>query len=166
MRVSWHCRGRASLLAMIAVCSVVGCGDKLGRVSATGIVLVDEEPTEGVQVSFQRTGDEKGPPAYAVTGVDGKFELITSGQPGAVPGEYIVMLVKNEEPKLPANAPPGMTFAEYAIEHGISFQSLINPKYSHPKSSPLKATITEDAEKNHFEFKIEGNRKQKATKRR
>ena len=118
-----------------------GCGRvKIeGLVPVRGTVTFNGEPLEGAAVCFTpkefKTGDRLG---TGKTDTAGRFELRTIGELGVLPGEYIVVVIKNEasavnqpqkiDPKTKRPAPPKV-------------KTLIPKRYSDPKTSDMSVVV-------------------------
>lgn len=90
---SLNLRG-AALLLLIALASS-GCSKTSGQpelAPVAGLISLDGKPVSDATVTFYFTGASM--PGYSTslarTDVEGKFELISRGSPGAVPGAYKV----------------------------------------------------------------------------
>jgi hypothetical protein len=82
-------RNSVLLLALVTV----GCGPK--AVPVEGVVKLDGSPVEGATVTFV-TADGK-QSASGLTDASGHFSLSTATVPGAYPGDYKVIVVKNPQ---------------------------------------------------------------------
>jgi hypothetical protein len=72
---------------LLLVLTFSGCSGK-SAVKTAGIVTLDGQPLEGVEVTFHPE-DEKGKVATGETGSDGRFRLSTRNPfDGALPGKY------------------------------------------------------------------------------
>ena len=78
----------AATLALLAG----GCGKASKLVPADGSVMLDDRPVEEAGIAFHPSGG--GQMAAAVTDPQGRFELMTVNDSGAVPGEYKVAISK------------------------------------------------------------------------
>ena len=121
-----------------------------GLVSVRGTVTYNEAPLEGAAVCFTpkefKTGDRLG---TGKTDAQGKFELRTIGEPGVLPGEYIVVIVKNEmspgkesaqrpkvDPKTGKEIP--------ARPSPPTVKPLLPKRYGDPKTSDVNVTVGKD----------------------
>jgi len=126
-------------LALAALISAfTGCGDgKIKTYPVTGSVTVGGKPYPGAKVMLVPTGGseafQKERP-FGVTGMDGRFALMTFVQgDGAPAGEFQVMIrTAKPDPRKPDQAQWGR-------------RQPIDPKYSRPDSSGLTAKVEEDA---------------------
>lgn len=82
---------RGSVLFPLLV--IAGCGPK--PVPVEGVVKLDGAPVEGATVTFV-TADGK-LSASGLTDASGHFSLSTASGPGAFPGDYKVVVVKNPQ---------------------------------------------------------------------
>jgi hypothetical protein len=72
-----------------------GCGSGLTLVPVSGVVTMDGAPLEGATVVFSpNTPNPNGETSFAISGSDGKYEIETQGNRGAVPGKYRVSVSK------------------------------------------------------------------------
>jgi hypothetical protein len=88
-------------LSAVLLVGVVGCGesrsvddlytiDRKALVPAGGVVTVNRKPVEHAILTFlPPTGPTLG---YAETDKDGKYQLMTMGSPGVLPGDYKVAI--------------------------------------------------------------------------
>src|SRR6266576_391459 len=92
------------LVTLLIAAFTLGCGpsNPLGTSPVSGKVTYNGKPIEGATVSFIPDGD--GRPATAITGPDGSYSLTTLNWPGAVPGQYTVILRKTDH--VPASDQP------------------------------------------------------------
>lgn len=80
-----------TLVACVAVLATVGCvGSDPNFATVEGIVTVDGQPAEGLEVTFE---PESGRPAIGFTDAQGHYELqYTASQEGASLGKYRVRI--------------------------------------------------------------------------
>jgi hypothetical protein len=142
-----------------------GCGGGSGTLPVTGKLLWDDgSPIAGVNVQFVPEPNSGGRNAIGVTGSNGDFQLTTfTYNDGALPGDYIVVLVKFESDGTDAPATGGgsMTpedMAKKMKEHNEkqlekpTGKGQFPPSYGNPKTSPIKWKF--DSTHNKPEFKI------------
>jgi hypothetical protein len=82
----------------LAVCA--GCTKPVRLVAASGVVVIDGKPAEGILVQFlpQTRDGRRMPTSFGTTGSDGSFTLTTNdGKPGAVEGPHAVLLADTLE---------------------------------------------------------------------
>ena len=125
------------LLVLIGLSTLLGCKEPKikGLVPVRGTITFNGEPLEGATVGFTpkefNTGDRL---ATGKTDSKGVFELRTIGEPGILPGEYVVVLIKNKT--IPGNpTPPKSRPAPVKIE------SLIPKRYGDPKTTDLNVVV-------------------------
>jgi hypothetical protein len=132
------CRLTSFTLAVVISFTVAGCSESggiEGTAPVKGKVTYNNAPVEGASVSF--IGGETQRPAGAITSADGSYELMTGDTPGALPGQYSVLVTKGDAPalgemsmedasKLPPSAPP---------------KQLLPAKYGDPLLTPLKYEV-------------------------
>ena len=125
------------LLMTLGLFAVSGCsGPKVdGLVPVRGTVTFDGELLEGATIGFTpkefKTGDRL---ATGKTDVQGRFELRTIGELGVLPGEYAVVIIKNEIIPGRQASPPGRPVPS-------EVRSLIPARYSDPKTSDLNVVV-------------------------
>lgn len=158
---------------LIAICSVsfvalCGCGrGSTPLAPAKGVITLEGAPLVGGTVTFATVS---GQVAMGTTNDQGEFTLKTGDRAGAPVGECKVSV--SEPPKRAAldDSQTRKLSAEdvYKMQHGGRLQpadaaSQSDPgsqkpqlplKYSNPEKSGLTATVSTDAKKNVFEFKL------------
>ena len=119
----------------LLVATAVGCGGSgLELAPVAGVVTLDGQPVSEAGIMFQPADASKGPPAYGATDENGRFELITANQPGALIGEHRVAISKTESIAIPQRR--GLPIYK-TKEH-------IPPKYGNYESSGLSVTVEDD----------------------
>lgn len=150
---------RMHLLMLTSAVSLglAGCSDgtKIPEVvKVTGKVTYKDQPVADAEVGFLSKLDNKDvKPASGKTDAEGEFSLTTYVDPqhevsGATPGDYKVVVTKNEVVDLEA--------ARKAFTSGkpnMTFKKLVPVKYTSKDTSPLEATVAVDGE-NNFDFKL------------
>ena len=132
------------LLIILELVIVSGCREQKvkGLVPVRGTVTYKGEPLEGAAVCFTPKEFQEGDRlATGKTDVSGRFELRTIGERGVLPGEYAVVVIKNEvipqspqvDPKTGRPVPIRPTAAEV--------KSLIPKRYGDPKTSDLSVVV-------------------------
>lgn len=104
-------------LLLIALLS--GCGPAAISGGTAGLLTSDGQPLPDVQVTLHRPTGE--PVGYAISGVDGAFEMIAADSSGALqlpPGNYIVTL------------------------ESVGFPADLPRDYRSPESTPLRIEVT------------------------
>ena len=127
------------VLMMIGFLAASGCrGPKVkGLVPVRGTVTYKGEAVEDAVVCFTpkefKTGDRLG---TGKTDANGRFELRTIGERGVLPGEYVVVVIKNEiVPQTPQGNPrPGRPPPS-------EVKSLLPKRYGDPKTSDLHIVV-------------------------
>lgn len=141
---------RRSLVACFAaICLVqVGCNnvpDGPRTVPAEGVVTLDGTPVSGAAVVFVAANGEHS--ATCASEEDGKFSLNAfEYKTGAVPGEYMAVITKNEEVKMQKAGKDSAEEQKHAEEGGGEQVGVVNimPKqYSQPNPS-FTFTVPED----------------------
>jgi len=119
-------------LAVLLIGGLAGCGDGgLTLVPAVGVVTLDGKPVADAGVIFTPVGG--GPAASASTDSNGRFQLHTVNRPGAVPGEHVVTVTKQETTGLGDFGAVG--------PGGIKTIWNVPEKYSNPKTSGLEFEV-------------------------
>ncbi|MBN2294496.1 MAG: hypothetical protein JXM70_18855 [Pirellulales bacterium] len=146
-------RGTRQTCLLIAASTVLltGCGPDLPKtVPVSGTIVYQGKPVVGAEVTFMREGIQ---PGRGTTDERGYFELTTyyssdyEALKGAIPGDCVVKVTKTE-----SLAKAGESFEEFmARNRGRVPKSLIPTRYANPKTTDLKAKVSEVAE-NHFDF--------------
>jgi len=114
-----------------------GCkGPKVeGLVPVRGTITFNGEPLEGATVGFTpkefKSGDRLG---TGKTDAQGRFELRTIGELGVLPGEYVVVVIKNETISDRQTSPTGRPVPS-------EVRSLIPKRYGDPKTSNLNVIV-------------------------
>jgi hypothetical protein len=130
------------MLCGIALALCLGCGGEQGAqtVPVSGVVTYRGKPLADVNVVFM---PRSGPPATGVTDAEGKFELTTLDQTGAVVGTHQVTVTASQgEIDMPL---PGQPPAKP--------KSPIPTKYATAESSGLTAEV-KAGEDNQFRFDL------------
>jgi hypothetical protein len=143
--MKWRLMSQA---ALIAVCAA-GCGsDELSLHETGGVVMWKGQPLPEATVTFT---SDTGPPAIGMTNEKGEFELNTLGRSGAAAATYGVAIsaMKDSRPISPDEAQTIKTEELAKIR-----KSVIPAKYSHPRTSGLSQTVTDDPAKNRFTFDL------------
>tara|TARA_R110002167_G_scaffold257379_1_gene463817 strand:- start:440 stop:904 length:465 start_codon:yes stop_codon:yes gene_type:complete len=148
------------LLCSVAILTLasIGCdgGTTYEVVAATGTVLLDNKPIEGVSLTLVPQRGVMGRGGYATTGSDGTFTLQSEPEvTGVVPGNYMVLFRKYAMPD-GSPIPPGTSAADANLVNQL-------PEiYSHPEKSPIYATIPATGQEG---LSFELSSRPKATKR-
>ena len=125
------------VLVILGLFALSGCKEPKikGLVPVRGTVTFNGEPLEGATVGFTlkefKTGDRL---ATGKTDSKGAFELRTIGEPGILPGEYVVVLIKNE-------AIPGNQTSPKGRPAPAKIESLIPKRYGDPKTTDLYVVV-------------------------
>lgn len=163
-----------SLLILILV--TTGCsGTEKGLAKATGQVIYKGKPVEGANVTFLAPDGAR--QASGVTDEEGRFSLSTySYKDGATIGSNTVVISKvkvdapSEASASALNGPPPATGTETVVASYVSqmdpskqrkgtaqsdnsSEHLIPAKYANPKTTPLKAEVTQGGP-NQFVFEL------------
>jgi hypothetical protein len=83
---------RLIIPALLLTCA--GCGNSNGQFPVTGKVLQNGQPAVGATVTFLRKDADRRTesPVQGVVAEDGSFTLAGPRGPGALPGEYVVLV--------------------------------------------------------------------------
>ena len=128
-----------SIVVLLVFLVLSGCGGPKvkGLVSVRGTVIYNGEPLAGASIGLTPKDFSNGARiGTGTTNAEGKFELRTIGELGVLPGEYVVVIVKNEiVPQTPqANPRPGRPAPSQV-------QSLIPKRYGDPQTSELNVVV-------------------------
>ena len=132
------------LFVIFGLFTALGCrGPKIkGLVPIQGTVTYKGEPLEGATVCFVpkelKVGDRLG---TGMTDVKGRFVLRTIGELGVLPGEYVVVVIKNEILPLPPRVDPNTGRPLSMRPLMTEIKSLIPKRYSDPKTSDVSVTV-------------------------
>jgi hypothetical protein len=142
------------LVLAAAMPLLAGCGGKL--VPVRGIVRLDKKPLEKAGVMFHAV--DKGPVASGTTDAQGRFELFTVNDRGALPGKYKVTVSV-------VNVVSGMT-EEAVLQSGQRIVHVTPEVYGDPKTTPLTATVQRGAAPFEFDLssKVDAEKKVDAAK--
>lgn len=153
-------------LSACGLLALTGCGGSgIGTVPATGQILVDGQPMEGVMVIFNPT-TEGGRAASGRTDAEGNFVLTTvENGDGALPGSYQVAVSKHEnaEDDLPKEVDPNdeasldAIYGQLDTRKQTKSKNLIADMYSNHLGSGLTAEVTSGGE-NNFTFEVKGGK--------
>jgi hypothetical protein len=128
------------LVVAAAIPLLTGCGGNL--VPVRGVVRLDKKPVEKAGVMFHAV--DKGPVASGTTDAQGRFELFTVNDRGALPGKYKVTVSRAEV--------VGGETEEAVLISGQRVVRITPERYGDPKSTPLTATVQRGA--GPFEFDL------------
>lgn len=141
----------------LAVLLSFGCGpgNPYDTVKVTGTVLVDGQPMQDVNVSFNPDGSDA-PDAYGSTDAKGEFTLTIPGAPvgsGAVPGVYhptFRKIVTEERPK--AETPEEQAALE--DKYPVKTTYVVPEKYGNRTTSGIDSVKVEKGQPNVFKFEL------------
>lgn len=133
---------------LLVACAVLGCGAASTRKAVypvTGKVLFQSNPVKGGSLTFHPQEEVENPRAtrsLTTVEADGTYTMTTYTTRDGVPaGEYVVTLY------WPGKVPPGSPIGEVGPD-------LLQGKYSNPKTSPLRASVKEEANTINFTLPI------------
>ena len=125
-------------IALLLSAALSGCGGGsdlvLGEVE--GVVTLDGKPLPNAVVTFAPKGG--GPAGVGKTNAEGEYQLMTAGQPGAVPGEHTVSIICVPEP-----APVEAASSHDQADGGISTAS---EDYEPPEVTEVPARYNTETE--------------------
>ncbi|QDV14195.1 hypothetical protein CA51_40890 [Rosistilla oblonga] len=148
------------LLSVVFVASIVatftiGCdgGTPLADVyPASGRVLVDGKPVEGISVALLPEAGVAGRGGFGVTDASGAFSLTSvEGQEGVREGKYKVIFTK-------LALPDGSPIPEGASAADVGAENILPPAYGNPDMSTMYTTITAGTNP-EMEFELDSKRK-------
>ncbi len=140
MRFTWVCWFAFAGVIFVSGCSARDSRNLPATVPASGYVYLDGNPVEGAAVVFIPENIEAGNPAQGITNARGFFELQIEGKKGAVPGRYIVQVVKTVE--VPMEGASQVT-GESEDFRAITYKNVLPAKYANITTSDLKVEIPE-----------------------
>jgi hypothetical protein len=132
------------LLIILGLAVVSGCGKPKvkGLVPVRGTVTYKSEPLEGAAVCFTPKEFQEGNRlATGKTDGNGRFELRTIGERGILPGEYSVIVVKNEVIPRSPQADPKTGRPMPVRPPTADIKSLIPKRYNDPNTSGLNTVV-------------------------
>jgi len=135
-----------------------GCGGDIDHrpplVPAGGELLFDGQPLAGAQVVFVPPTNDR-PAAFATTDEQGRFSLTTFVlHDGAVPGDYIVTITKQQAAQTMTTDEASAYFARTGNPPPrTKFVDLIPANYGSRTASGLSASVATDGE-NRFSFHL------------
>jgi hypothetical protein len=162
------CRSSFARLASVLLCGLplIGCGKAESPflnnlVNVSGIVYMDDQPVEGVQVTLIPTvKNTGGRTAYGLTDASGRFSVASPEGGtvaemerfrGALPGDYVVTFNRFV-------LPDGSVYDPINAKEGpqvVGAEERMNPQYTDATRSPVKVTI-DQAGNASLEFKLPG----------
>lgn len=146
-------------LAIPAIISTTGCGNKFSLHPVTGTVTLDGETLEGATVNF--TPSQGGQPAMARTDASGKYQLMDSRPEallGAEAGDYIVTVTWTPPPAIDTTQMTGSS-ANYDPKAALKNESKkpvrgkVPVAYGNPKLSGLTAKVDATSTVHNIELK-------------
>jgi hypothetical protein len=140
------------LPGVLMAAAIAGCGkDSEALVEVTGTVRLAGKPLFKALVIFSPAkADGPRNPAVGVTDENGQYRLATRGQPGASPGDYVVMVTESEYPaELQGRDVPPDKVTRYVRSLG---GRPLPPRYADPIKTPLRAAVSPD--KRTFNFNL------------
>ncbi len=148
---------RLIALAVVFAFTQSGCSKESfpTTVPVTGVVTLDGKAVAEATVNLVPMS-QTGKSASGITDAEGKFSVTTYMSPtfspaGAMPGEYVISVIKMQYPE----KPPGMTqWEEQAWSDKAGKPKSLLPKtYLDPMKSGLKVTVKNAAEALKLELK-------------
>ncbi len=157
MQMMGGCLAVAAVGILLSGCGGSG-GSNLDTVGVSGTVTLDGGPVDGATVTF--VPQAGGTAATGQTDASGRYTLTSLGTDGAVPGEYLVQIVKYNYAAGAGSSGGGgeempADYQNPAAAEDDSGKNQLPEKYENAAQSGLKATVTDDASKNVFDFKLE-----------
>jgi len=131
----------------------LGCsqGNPIGAVPVSGKVTYKGQPVEGATISFIPASETR--PAIAISGPGGAYHLMTLDVPGAMPGNYTVIVRKND---VAAESTKPVTMEEAVKTNSRpppQPKGLLPAKYGDAARSPLKFEV-KTGQKNNFDLQL------------
>ncbi len=134
---------------LLLLSGAAGCNRGPKLVPAGGVVKYRNAIIPGADVIFVPVGD--GQTAMGRTDEQGKFHLLTGGQPGVLPGAYNVAITAARNKR---DIPEAQAVAMSSEQIAANREDLVPIKYNNPLSSELTATVAEDEKANEFLFDL------------
>ncbi len=152
--------GMKSSVLVLCVATAIGCSGNTGQpelTPVTGAVLLDGQPLSDASLTFYLSGSPV--PGYTAslgkTDETGKYELISGGKPGAVPGVFKVTISRIVNTSgAPVNAGEGMDLQQLAMR-GLAKESLPE-KYSNLERTELTLTV-EKGKTEGYDFNLKSS---------
>jgi hypothetical protein len=121
---------RACCVAVLGTACVlnIGCGNANGLYPVRGKVMYKGEPATGAAVYFHRKDAPEPLKEQTLQGIvqqDGAFELAGADGPGAIPGDYIVLIEWKKGPGIKA---PDRFKGKYLSMKKPLFTAQVQPK--------------------------------------
>ena len=141
---------------IVLVFAAAGCNSQRTPVPVSGTVTLDGKPVEGATVTFHAVGNDKeGRPASGQTDKSGTFHLKTGNEHGARPGDYKVVIIKNDltVPKLNVpsfpDTPEGRNQREHFLwkhfgDNEAPRRNVLPDRYGDLKATPLTCKVPGD----------------------
>jgi hypothetical protein len=120
----------STLLIVIAIAFVVGCGSGLDLEPVRGKILVNGQPYPNAKVVSY---PDEGTVASDKTNEDGEFTLRTSGEVGALRGRHTITVSPDADEPVPT---PGQPIVMLKVPY--------DAKYRDPRRSTLKYEVAGD----------------------
>lgn len=135
----------------LAIGLFAGCSDSgLQLAKVSGVVTVDGEPMAYVGVIFH---PELGPIATGNTDAEGRFNLVTSNESGALVGEHVVTISGATSGVSYAATDYGTVGAPVRNSSGRNPRARFSTHYALKSTSDLRVTV-ESGKKNEFVFEL------------
>jgi hypothetical protein len=141
----WPCRSNPVWLALLSLwMAIAGCGSRGdGLVEVQGEVSLGGAPlTTGVISLRPAPGNETPHHPTGLIDSQGHFRIYTSGQPGAPPGQYRVVVFATEPLADSKQAHPGMP------------RSIIPKRYNDASSTPLAMDVVRGPIPGQYDLKL------------
>jgi hypothetical protein len=148
--------GLRALFGWIWFCTALlmaGCGQSsgIGTAPVSGKVTYKGQPVEGATISF--IPDASARPATAISASGGSYRLTTLDSPGAMPGQYTVVVRKTEIAGDPAKAVTMEEALKLNNRPPPQPKELLPAKYGDAAKSPLKVEVKAGA-RNVFDLQL------------
>jgi hypothetical protein len=158
IKMSWRLRHWPAACALASLLFVTGCGGEedtgpeFDLVPVTGTVTMDGSPLVGATVTY--LPPQGAPPGYyggaGLTNAEGKYEVTSSGKPGAVAGQYKITIsreVGKDGNPIKADPESGVDIEQLRMQGEV--QESIPAKFSDASQTTLSATVTEGGPNDH-----------------
>jgi hypothetical protein len=131
--------GRPHFAAAGLLLFLLGCVEARKQSDVTGVVTLDGQPLVDASVTFVPEGE--GQPAHAQTDKTGVYHLATGMQAGATPGNYKVVVTKDDLPPMDPSWTPQQKMDARLKASKKPAKSLVPNVYTASGTTPLRCVV-------------------------